>query len=137
MLDEWLLAGFLAQVTAASLYGRFGQAAEAFSNSLLRRNSIHFLATDAHHPQWRPPHLRKGFEYVKSRMGEETATRLCITNPRAAFDGAPLPPQPAMLPRGAEENAQSELAGRDSRKKRGGNPQAPAGKGIFSRLFGK
>jgi hypothetical protein len=38
---------------------------------------------------WRPPHLRKGYNYVANRVGEETAHRLCETNPRAAVEGAP------------------------------------------------
>jgi protein-tyrosine phosphatase len=142
LLGEWMRNGCLVQVTSSSLYGRFGKAQEAFANELLERNWIHFLATDAHHPVWRPPHLKKGFEYVAERKGEETARRLCETNPRAAVEGAAWPEQPEA--EGLWEDVPLQFAERagaeKSRAGRGRADEDSGGEvkaGLWSRLFGK
>jgi protein-tyrosine phosphatase len=114
-LDEWLQGGCLVQVTASSLTGGFGRTAMGFAHKLLEENKIHFLATDAHNLQTRPPHMKEAFDLVAKQYGIETAERLCVTNPRAAFFGEELPRQP------------------DSVLK-DGRP-APSGKGFWSRLF--
>ena len=145
LLGEWMRHGCLVQVTSGSLYGRFGKAQEAFANELLERNWVHFLATDAHHPIWRPPHLKSGYEYVAKRRGEETAIRLCETNPRAAVKGAPWPEQPEA--EGLLENVPLQFADRAatqrSKSGRSGRGNADEGSdggtktGFWSRLFGK
>ncbi|MGB8028575.1 MAG: CpsB/CapC family capsule biosynthesis tyrosine phosphatase [Terracidiphilus sp.] len=145
LLWEWMRNGCLVQVTSSSLYGRFGKAEEAFANELLERNWIHFLATDAHHPVWRPAHLKSGFEYVARRVGEETAIRLCETNPRAAVEGAPWPEQPEA--KGLWENVplrfSERAAGERSKARWPEKAKADAGgeggtrAGLWSRLFGK
>lgn len=135
LLADWMREGCLVQVTSASLYGRYGRSAEAFANALLDRNWIHFLASDAHHPERRPLHLRKGYRYVANRRGVETAERLCVTNPRAAVEGVMWPEQPE--PVGLLERVplcfDSQRAVANPTKK---DPaQDKAKRGFWSRLF--
>lgn len=146
LLGDWMRHGCLTQVTGGSLYGRFGKAQEAFANELLERNWIHFLATDAHHPVWRPPHLKNGYEYVAKRRGEETAQRLCETNPRVVVEGAPWPEQPEA--EGLWENVPLQFSERVAVAKArsgqsrgieaasGGDGRAKAG-GFWKRIFGR
>jgi protein-tyrosine phosphatase len=141
MLSDWVREGCLVQVTASALYGRFGDLAQAFANELLDRNWIHFLATDAHNPKWRPPHLKKAFEYVSKKAGEETARRLCVFNPRAAVHGVPLAAQPEML--GLWDYEPLKFSTGKSRSSSAAKSRPPkndlgsAPKGFWNRLFAR
>jgi protein-tyrosine phosphatase len=91
---QWMRSGCLVQVTAASLTGRFGKRAEEVSHQLVKKNWVQFIASDAHSIAGRPPCLRQAHGLLKSLHGQATADLLCIHNPRAAFMGEHLPPQP-------------------------------------------
>ncbi len=140
LLADMMREGCLVQVTSASLYGRFGKAAKGFADALLERNWIHFLASDAHHPEWRPLHLKKGYDYVAKQAGEETAHRLYVRNPEAAVDGAKWPPQPE--PIGLWDNVplvfdpSGQRNGRRSNGDAGANGKAE-GKSFWGRLFSR
>lgn len=104
-LIEWLLGGCLVQLTAGSLCGRFGRRAESMSHMLLERNWVHFIASDAHSVENRPPMMASAHEILVKRYGQPTADRLCLNNPLAAFLGDPMPDQPKPL--GLSESSKS------------------------------
>ena len=116
-LAEWLRAGCLVQLTGASLTGRFGKTAEAHAHLMLEKNWVHFIATDAHNLESRPPLMSKAYDWLVKHRGQETADRLCLHNPRAAFFGEALPAQPE------PEDIFEDLT-----------PKQP---GFFARLFGR
>ncbi len=59
-MAEWMRTGCLVQITASSLNGRFGKRAQALAWELLEKNWVHFIATDAHNLEGRPPAMRAG-----------------------------------------------------------------------------
>jgi len=89
-LERWVNQGCLIQVTAQSLLGRFGKTAKSVSEELMRRGLVHFLASDAHDCQHRPPLLDEVWGLTAKQYGEDTARRLLEENPRAALTGAEL-----------------------------------------------
>jgi len=93
-LTEWLHQGCLVQVTANSLTGRFGKRAQEMGFQLIQQGRVHFLATDAHDLKSRPPIMSEARKVVADKFGADTAERLCVTNPLAAFEGKPIPEAP-------------------------------------------
>lgn len=94
-LEAWVSAGCTLQVTAQSLFGRFGREAAAFARRLLDRNLVHFIASDAHDPEDRTPRLDLAWRWVQRRYGRERAEALMLLNPRAALEGGPVQIPPA------------------------------------------
>lgn len=96
-LTEWIRSGCLVQLTAASFTGRFGRRAKAMCHELIEKNWVHFIASDAHSMEGRPPALYEAYRTLANDFGKDTAERLCVRNPRAAFYGEQLELQPEPL----------------------------------------
>jgi protein-tyrosine phosphatase len=82
LLKPFFDAGCLLQVTAASLTGGFGEAAERVALQLLDADQITFVASDAHNLKSRPPQLSRARALVAARKGEQTAQQLFEDNQR-------------------------------------------------------
>ncbi|HEV2522745.1 MAG TPA: CpsB/CapC family capsule biosynthesis tyrosine phosphatase [Candidatus Acidoferrales bacterium] len=91
---RWLHQGAYVQITAQSLLGRFGSAAQRRAEQWLDEDRVHFIASDAHNLKARPLQLRAAFEVVAERRGEEIANALFRDNPLAAFEGRSLSYEP-------------------------------------------
>ncbi len=83
--------GATIQVTGASLTGVYGRPRQERARRLLDAGLVHFLASDAHNLDQRPPGLSAARREVALRWGESVATLLTETNPRAVIEDQPLP----------------------------------------------
>jgi len=90
LVSDLVKAGALIQLTADSLLGGFGPEARECSLYLLERGLVHFLATDAHSPDWRRPILSRGVKAAARVLGEAAARRLANENPASIIAGKPL-----------------------------------------------
>ena len=95
---QWVEVGCAVQVTASALTGAWGEMAWQIAQWLLKRDAVHFLATDAHDTKRRPPVLSDGRDEVAELCGADVARALVEENPGAVVRGQVLPyfPQPVM-----------------------------------------
>jgi protein-tyrosine phosphatase len=103
-LFRWLQQGCYVQITAQSLFGKWGKAAQEAAEEWLDKGAVHFLASDAHNTTSRPLQLREAFDHVAKTRGENVAEALLVSNPRAVFDGLPLPYVPELPEESGDEN---------------------------------
>lgn len=82
--------GALTQVTAMSVTGEFGRGPMATAHALIDEGLAHFVASDCHGVQRRPPGLRRAYQTIAGRWGADVARRLVSDNPRAVVQNRPL-----------------------------------------------
>ncbi len=85
------------QVTAGSLTGRFGSAAQYWGERLLDEGWVHILATDSHGVDRRPPLLAEGQRVAERWVGVEEARHLVQTRPQVILDNI-QPDQSPVIP---------------------------------------
>jgi protein-tyrosine phosphatase len=90
--------GVKTQLTAGSLTGDFGPQARQAAEVFLRRNLIHFVATDAHNMTKRTPRVRAAKAVLEELVGSEVTDALLVRNPRAVVENRPLEWDPEPIP---------------------------------------
>ena len=112
LISRFVERGVFIQVTAMSVTGEFGNAARGCAEEFLRHNCVHFLATDAHRAERRPPILSKGRAAAAAILGEEAANRLVWDNPLAVVNGFDIEASPYIPWTTSSEKPKSFFFGR-------------------------
>lgn len=101
ILYELVQMGALAQVTAMSLTGDFGEFIGHVSQSLMRHRLIHVIATDAHSAEDRPPVLSGAVERAADILKNyDEAVHMVTSVPAAILSGrTPDVPEPMHVKR--------------------------------------
>ena len=94
LLYDLVEMGALVQANAGSFTGRYGSQAQDTARLLMQLNLIHFLASDGHNTDSRPPVLSAAVKSVEAIIGPEAAEALVRANPRAVLDDGAVPYQP-------------------------------------------
>ncbi len=88
--EDLVERGALLQITGASVTGAFGRSPRDCAQSLLDLDLVHFVASDCHRLDFRPPDLAACAAVLAQGWGEERAWRVTVANPRAVLENRPL-----------------------------------------------
>ena len=79
-------AGALIQLTAMSVTGKLGRQIKKFTEHLLKKRYVDFIATDAHSTKQRPPLLSGAYRETIAILNKAEADRIFFENPRAVIE---------------------------------------------------
>jgi len=94
LLVSMIEAGARMQITAGSLLGEFGPAAQTACETWIGCGLVHFVATDAHNTSKRPPAARAAVARLREIAGDATADALTVKNPQAVVENEVLAFEP-------------------------------------------
>lgn len=86
LADTVLEMGALLQLNAGSVMGHHGFAIKHYCHSLLKQGKVHFIASDAHDPQHRPPLLQACWKRVSKKYTSDYADDLFRANAQALLE---------------------------------------------------
>lgn len=83
LLHQILDVGCLVQITANSLTGFWGKSSQKMCAELLKKEMVHFIASDAHGVRSRNPRLSQARDAAAKIIGQAAAEKLVTDNPGA------------------------------------------------------
>lgn len=86
LVDELIQMGALIQMNADSILGKHGFGVKQYCHRLLKNGKVHFIGSDAHNTDTRPPLLRECFWHVYKKYGPQYAARVFYENAQAIVE---------------------------------------------------
>lgn len=86
LVEELVDLGALVQLNADSVLGKMGFGAKRFCHKLMRRHLVHFIGSDAHNMESRPPELKQCFDKLTKKFGQPYARLLLCENALAVLE---------------------------------------------------
>ena len=80
LIYEAINAGAIIQINSYSVLGKNGKEIQKICNTLLERNMVHVVGTDAHRSKRRTPIFSDAYKYVSSQYSKDMADDLFINN---------------------------------------------------------
>jgi protein-tyrosine phosphatase len=84
-VEDLVEMGGYIQINASSVMGKYGFGISHFTKKLLKKDLVHFVATDAHDTKSRAPVLSECRNYISRKYGEEYADLLFYHNPMSVI----------------------------------------------------
>jgi len=97
LLQDFISAGALSQITSRSLTGGFGPSTRRSCLRIIELNLARFMATDSHSLRARPPRLFQAVARLSTLTGKIHARKMVHDFPQAILEGRDLP-APFCLP---------------------------------------
>ncbi|TCT12832.1 protein-tyrosine phosphatase [Natranaerovirga pectinivora] len=85
--------GYLMQIDAGSIIGKWGSDIKKTTIQLLRHNLVHFVGSDAHGHKKRRPELKAAYDEILKIIGKEKADELFIHNGLDVIKNKPINPE--------------------------------------------
>lgn len=79
-------AGAIIQINSQSILGKSGRELQKICHTLISRNMVHVVGTDAHRSRRRAPIFSDAYKYVSEKYSKEIADDLFIKNNRLIMD---------------------------------------------------
>ncbi len=90
LVERWFREGIVIQLNKGSILGRLGYGSQRTAQRILAQGYAHIVASDAHSPDFRTPHMTQVTELLEDTCGTIYTDILLLDNPRCILNNTPL-----------------------------------------------